>query len=78
MIMKTISKKYANEILELLAKHDELYFGQIQKFTGINPRNLSDLLKELERENLIVKTEKREGNTQHLKKYYSITGILYL
>ena len=74
-ILKTISKKYANEKLKLLSKHDELYFGQILKLTGINPKNLSNLLKELEQEKLIIKTEKGKGDTQHLKKYYKLTQI---
>ena len=43
MIRKTLMKKNVDKILELLEEEGEMFFGQLQRKTGINPSNLTYL-----------------------------------
>ncbi|WP_048056382.1 ArsR family transcriptional regulator [Methanocaldococcus fervens] len=73
MIRKTLMKKNVDKILELLEEEGEMFFGQLQRKTGINPSNLTLLLSELLLEGLVSKTEKSDYEGGRVKSYYSIT-----
>ena len=73
MLRRVLFKKYVDEVLNLLDRKGELFFGQILKETGINPSNLTSLLKELQSEELIENVEKRDYEGGRVKSYYSLT-----
>lgn len=55
-LMDLISKKWALLIINTIGNHELLRYNEIMKhLNGINPRSLSDRLKELERAGLIKK-----------------------
>ena len=70
-----LSKKYAEEVILLLDREDELYFTQLQKLTGAYKSNLSKLLKYLEELGVV---SRRFKNESYLKKgvprvYFKLT-----
>ncbi|MBA2858729.1 DNA-binding HxlR family transcriptional regulator [Methanococcus maripaludis] len=73
-ILKTLSKKKADEVLFLLKEHEELYFNEIQKGTNLNPSNLTLLLNNLLEEGFIQK-RKEEKDVNLPKAYYSLTEL---
>ncbi len=55
-LIDLISKKWALLVINTIGNHDKLRYNQIMKhLNGINPRSLSDRLKELESAGLINK-----------------------
>ena len=72
VLQNILSKKYAEEVILLLDREDELYFTQLQKLTGAYKSNLSKLLSELEECELIESREVRV-NKRFPKKYYKLT-----
>jgi DNA-binding HxlR family transcriptional regulator len=55
-LMDLISKKWALLVINTIGNHDILRYNEIMKnLNGINPRSLSDRLKELENAGLIKK-----------------------
>jgi len=73
MLLKTLSKKYVKEILSLL-NHNKLHFEQIQRETGINSGNLTNLLKELRKEGLVENIKQKDVEGGRLKSYYFLTS----
>lgn len=73
-ILKTLSKKKADEVLFLLKENEELYFNEIQKGTNLNPSNLTLLLNNLLKEGFIQK-RKEEKDVNLPKAYYSLTEL---
>ncbi|WP_232210830.1 winged helix-turn-helix domain-containing protein [Methanothermococcus okinawensis] len=71
-MIKLLAKKHIKEILELLNKNEEMYFGQILRIININQSNLSKLLNELVNAGLVEKWEEKEGYKLP-KSYYKIT-----
>ncbi len=72
-VLKTISKAYAIDVLDLLYKNGEMYFGEILKDLKIHKSNLSKLLSEMEECELIESREVRV-NKRFPKKYYKLTN----
>ncbi|ACX72455.1 transcriptional regulator, ArsR family [Methanocaldococcus vulcanius M7] len=72
MIIKTLSKKYVREILEILNNKGVLTFSQLQKETKLHQGTLSRLLSELIEEGLV---EKWTEETEYMlpKSCYKIT-----
>jgi len=55
-ILGVVSKKWAPQVIATIGNHDKIRFNEImKKLDGINPKTLSDRLKELERSGLIVR-----------------------
>jgi DNA-binding HxlR family transcriptional regulator len=55
-IIDLISKKWALLVINTIGNHEKLRYNEIMKhLNGINPRSLSDRLKELERAGLVKK-----------------------
>jgi DNA-binding HxlR family transcriptional regulator len=53
-IINTIAKKWAVLVISVLGHHESIRFNDIMAhLEGISPKTLSDLLKELQKENLI-------------------------
>jgi DNA-binding HxlR family transcriptional regulator len=53
-IINIIAKKWAILIISIIGHHEKIRFNDImQRLDGISPRTLSDVLKELQKENLI-------------------------
>lgn len=53
-IINTIAKKWAVLVISTLGNHEKIRFNDIMiHLEGISPKTLSDLLKELQKENLI-------------------------
>ncbi|MBB6497563.1 MarR family transcriptional regulator [Methanococcus maripaludis] len=73
MILKVLSKKNMKEILELLYKHDELYFSQFLQKLGLNHNTISRVLNELIDLEMVSKREDDTGGHKLSKTYYKIT-----
>jgi DNA-binding HxlR family transcriptional regulator len=53
-IINIIAKKWAILIISIIGHHEKIRFNDImQRLDGISPRTLSDVLKDLQKENLI-------------------------
>jgi DNA-binding HxlR family transcriptional regulator len=53
-IINTIAKKWAILIISIIGHHEKIRFNEImQRLDGISPKTLADLLKDLQKENLI-------------------------
>lgn len=53
-IINIIAKKWAILIISIIGHHEKIRFGDIQhRLDGISPKTLADVLKDLQKENLI-------------------------
>ena len=53
-IINIIAKKWAILIISIIGHHERIRFNDIQqRLNGVSPKTLSDVLKDLQRENLI-------------------------
>ncbi|MBA2864024.1 MarR family transcriptional regulator [Methanococcus maripaludis] len=74
MVTRVLFKKHVREVLELLGKHEELYFSEISELLGVHQGSLSRVMKELTDEKFIEK-RKEEKDVALPKAYYALTKI---
>ncbi|AEK19965.1 winged helix-turn-helix domain-containing protein [Methanococcus maripaludis] len=73
MFFELISKKHALNILQEINYQEEVSFGELKNTIGINQSNLSKLLSEFVKYDIIDRIERKEGN--QTKVFYCSTVI---
>uniref|UniRef100_A9A7I1 Transcriptional regulator PadR family protein n=1 Tax=Methanococcus maripaludis (strain C6 / ATCC BAA-1332) TaxID=444158 RepID=A9A7I1_METM6 len=72
MVLKTLTKKHVQNILELLGDGEERYLSEIQNELEVDTGNLSNLLNKLVKEHLVEKRREPLGEAMG-KTYYKIS-----
>ncbi|XRO75237.1 winged helix-turn-helix transcriptional regulator [Methanocaldococcus sp. 28A] len=73
-LIKLLAKKHVKEILQYLAIHGEVHFGQLHKDLQIHKGTLGNVLEELVNAGILNKRREDAGNLLP-KTYYSLTDF---
>ncbi|MCS3921994.1 DNA-binding HxlR family transcriptional regulator [Methanococcus voltae PS] len=72
-MLKIISKKHVKEIIYCLDENGELYVGQIGEILNVDRRNLSRLLAELAKSEIVINRKEEVEDNSLPKSYYKLS-----